>query len=286
MGLVHTDLARAEPGIRAPSGNEKTPQQLGEPERFYAGPWAELNDAEKKFQVEKMAIHAAMIDRMDQEIGRILGQLKTMNALDNTIIFFLSDNGASAEIMVRGGGHDKTAPLGSAASYLCLGPGWSTMCNTPHRRHKIWNNEGGISTPFIVHWPAGISARGELRTDVGHVVDFAPTLLDLAGISQTKASETAPAFPGISLTGAFQKDGSTARDYTFFHHAGSRALRVGDMKVVSAPEDQDRWQLYDLKTDRAEQHDLSADRPDLLQKMTARWTELLTQFIKDAAISP
>ena len=87
-----------------------------------------------------------------------------MGAFENTIIFFASDNGASAEIMVRNGGHDPTAPPGSAASYLCLGPGFSSAANTPHRRHKTWVHEGGISTPLVVHWPAGIAAKGELRT--------------------------------------------------------------------------------------------------------------------------
>ena len=103
-----------------------------------------------------MAIHAAMVDRMDREIGRVLDQLRAMGAFENTLIFFLSDNGASAEIMVRDDGHDPAAAPGSAASHLCLGPGWSTVANTPFRRHKTWVHEGGIATPLIVHWPKGI----------------------------------------------------------------------------------------------------------------------------------
>ena len=91
-----------------------------------------------------MAIHAAMIDRMDQEIGRIFDQLKAMGAWENTLVVFLSDNGADASILVRGDGHDRTASPGSAESYLCLGPGWASASNTPFRMHKIWTHEGGI----------------------------------------------------------------------------------------------------------------------------------------------
>ncbi len=145
-----------------------------------------------------MAIHAAMVDRMDREIGKIVEQLKAMDALDNTAIFFLSDNGASAEIMVRGDGHDRQAPMGSAASYLCLGPGWSSCANTPFRRHKTWVHEGGISTPLIVHWPSGFQARNELRTTPGHVIDLVPTIAEITGvdIAALSVAQGAPKLPG------------------------------------------------------------------------------------------
>src|SRR4029077_748069 len=99
---------------------------------------------------------AAMIDRMDREIGRVIEQLRAMNAFENTMILFASDNGASAEIMVRGDGHDPQAAPGSAKTPLCLGPGFSSAANPPFRRHKTWVHEGGISTPLIAHWPRGI----------------------------------------------------------------------------------------------------------------------------------
>src|SRR5438093_3128211 len=143
--------------------------------------WNELTNEQKSFQSMKMSIHAAMVDRMDQEIGRVVAQIRAMNALDNTLIMFLSDNGASAEIMVRDDGHDPTAPPGSAGTHLCLGPGWSTVANTPFRMHKTWVHEGGICTPLIVHWPRGLAARGELRHNPGHIIDFVPTLLELTG---------------------------------------------------------------------------------------------------------
>ncbi|MEM7601855.1 MAG: sulfatase-like hydrolase/transferase, partial [Verrucomicrobiota bacterium] len=125
--------------------------------------WNSLTDTQKEFQSTKMAIHAAMIHRMDLEIGRVFDQIKSMGQWDNTIIIFLSDNGASAEIMVRDDGHDPSLPMGAADTYLCLGPGWSTACNTPFRRHKTWTHEGGIATPMVVSWPNGIKSRGEIR---------------------------------------------------------------------------------------------------------------------------
>ena len=161
-------------------------------------PWVSLTEKQRAFQAIKMSIHAAMIDRMDREIGRVLDQLRAMGVLDDTLILFLSDNGASAEIMVRDDGHDPTAPAGSWATHLCLGPGWSTVANTPFRRHKTWVHEGGIATPFIVHWPRGIRARGELRRDPGHVIDVVPTTLELAGTSPLASAQApeAPARPG------------------------------------------------------------------------------------------
>ncbi len=119
--------------------------------------WKDLTEEQKRFQATKMAIHAAMIDRMDREIGRVLDQVKAMGAAENTVVFFVSDNGASAEQIIRGDMHDPSAAPGSAKSYLCLGPGWSSSANTPFRLHKSWVHEGGISSPLIVQWPAGIA---------------------------------------------------------------------------------------------------------------------------------
>src|SRR4029077_13632845 len=117
------------------------------------------------------------------------------------LLFFLSDNGASAEIMVRGDGHDATAVSGSAATFLCLGPGWSSLANTPFRRHKTWVHEGGISTPLIVHWPNGISARGELRHTPGHIIDLVPTTRGGAGEKPLEKwdGQPVPPAPGKSL---------------------------------------------------------------------------------------
>ena len=138
MGLVNTTLSELEREIGPPYHSPEALEKLGPGEINRPLPWSELTEEQRRFQATKMAIHAAMVDRMDREIGRVIEQLKTMGAFRNTLIFSASDNGASAEIMVRHGGHDPEAPPGSAATYLCLGPGFSSACNTPFRRHKTW----------------------------------------------------------------------------------------------------------------------------------------------------
>ncbi len=278
LGIAQSDLPPAEPLLRAPSGKPGIEKEIGPGEIAYAVPWEQLTAVQKQFQATKMAVHAAMVDRLDQEIGRVLQQLREMKALENTLILFLSDNGASAEILIRGDGNDPAAPPGSAGSFLCLGPGWSTASNTPFRRHKIWVHEGGVSTPLIVHWPAGISARGELRHEVGHVVDLVPTLLELAGAAAAEPDAGTPPFPGRSLVPAFLKPAPRERDYVFFHHAGNRALRMGDWKVVSSKESTNTWSLYHLASDRAESLDLAGEQPERLRAMTRRWQELEAGF--------
>ncbi|HEY7423648.1 MAG TPA: sulfatase-like hydrolase/transferase, partial [Gemmataceae bacterium] len=150
-------LSTVERDLGPPYAFPDALKKLGPNELNRPLPWKDLTAAQRAFQANKMAVHAAMVDRMDREIGRVLDQLRAMKALDNTLVFFLSDNGASAEIMVRGDGHDPDAACGTGATFLCIGPGWSTLCNTPFRRHKTWVHEGGISTPLIVHWPKGIA---------------------------------------------------------------------------------------------------------------------------------
>lgn len=281
MGIVTCDLSPLETAFTPRYFKPPVLQTLGPGEIEHPVPWAQLTDKQKQFQATKMAIQAAMIDRMDQEIGRVFDQIRAMGAWDNTIILFLSDNGSDATIMVRGGGHDRGVALGSEKSYLCLGSGWASAGNTPFRRHKIWTHEGGVSTPLIVHWPKGIAATGELRHDVGHVVDVVPTLLDVAGIIPALA-DGAPPFPGHSLVPALAANDSVIRDYVFFQHEGNRALRMGNYKLVSALEDKNAWELYDLVTDRGEQHNLAAAQPERVREMSARWQELQEQFTRDA----
>jgi arylsulfatase len=137
---------------------------------------------------------------------------------------------------------------------------------------------------LIVHWPKGISARGELRHDVGHVVDFLPTLLELGGgtFDPNGGKAESPALPGRSLVPAFAHDGATTRDYVFFNHEGNRALRIGDWKIVSAKIDADEWELYDLTKDRSEMNNLAAAQPERVREMSARWKQLNEQFARDA----
>ena len=236
-------------------------------------PWKELTEAQRRFQATKMAIHAAMVERMDREIGRVLDQLRSMGAFENTVVLFASDNGASAEQIVRGDLHDASAPPGSGPSYLCLGPGWSTAANTPMRLHKSWVHEGGIATPLIVHWPAGIRARGELRRGVGHVIDIVPTLVELAG-GVAAPAEQGPSLPGRSLAAAFSRDVPVHRDALYFHHDSNRALRLGDWKIVSRRPETNRWSLYRMDRDRGETKDLAESHPRRVRAMGALWRRL------------
>jgi arylsulfatase A-like enzyme len=282
LGIVHTPLSALEPEVGPPYVFPEAIKKLGPGEVTRPLPWEELTGEQRRFQATKMAIHAAMVDRMDQEIGRIVAQLKAMGAYENTVIFFASDNGASAEIMVRNGGHDPEAPPGSAASYLCLGPGFSSACNTPYRRHKTWVHEGGISTPLIVHWPAGIKAKGELRHSVAHMIDIAPTVLELAGVEKPKEWEgtAIPAAPGKSLVAALAEDVEIKREFLWWLHEGNRALRVGDWKLVAAKNEP--WELYDLKGDRAEQNDLAAKMPGRVKEMAAKWEAETARMVEVA----
>ena len=274
LGIGSATLAPIERDVGPPYAFPEAIEQLGPDELNRPLPWRDLSPAQRSFQAAKMAVHAAMVDRMDREIGRVLEQLRAMGALENTIVLFLSDNGASAEMMVRGDGHDRHAPPGSAATFLSLGPGWSSVANTPFRRHKTWVHEGGISTPLVVHWPAGIKARGELRHTPGHVVDVVPTILELVQgrPAAPVATQNAPAFAGRSLVPAFARDTALERDGLWFLHEGNRALRVGDWKLVAAAGQP--WELYDLATDRAETRNLASAKPDKVRELEAHWTRL------------
>ena len=290
MGLVNCDLAPLEADI-IPDWNlptEKLQEAIGPGEVDRAVAWQDLTEEQKRFQATKMAIHAAMIDRMDREIGRVLDQVKTMGAAENTVVFFVSDNGASAEQIIRGDMHDPSVEPGSAKSYLCLGPGWSSSSNTPFRLHKSWVHEGGISSPLIVQWPAGIAARGELRHDPCHFVDILPTVIDLAGstsISPQWNGQTAPLLPGRSLTPAFARDGAVTHEFLYFHHLTNRAFRVGDWKLVAKGTD-GPWELYDLKTDRCEQKNLAGQYPDRVREMSAQWQKCEDEFRRQAGPPP
>jgi arylsulfatase len=278
MGITNTTLSALEREVGPPYAFPDAMAKLGSGEVNRPLPWAELTDEQRRFQATKMAIHAAMVDRMDQEIGRVIAQLKAMGAYENTVILFASDNGASAEIMVRDGGHDPQAPMGSAATYLSIGPGFSSAANTPHRRHKTWVHEGGISTPLIASWPAGISAHGELRHSPGHVVDIAPTILELAGVTKPAEwkGQPIPPAPGKSLVAALKADVTIERPSLWWLHEENKAIRVGDYKLVAAKNEP--WELYDLKTDRAEQNNLAAKMPEKVKELADLWQKQTDEY--------
>jgi len=285
MGLVNCSLAPLEPNMWT---NWNTPDaellaKIGPGEISRAVPWSALTPEQKKLQRTKMSIHAAMISRMDAEIGKLLKQVEAMGQLDNTMVLFLSDNGASSEQLIRGDGHDSSAPLGSARTHLGLGPGWASCSNAPFRLHKSWVNEGGIASPLIVQWPNGFKARNQLRHDPCHFVGVLPTLVDLAG-----GKPEAPSGPGLagrSMAPAFAKDGSVSRDFLYFDHNHNRAIRVGDWKLIATGDD-GPWELYDLASDRAEQKNLAGAHPERVSALAAQWKQCDDGFLRERESAP
>jgi len=248
---------------------EELVSQIDPNETGRAVPWDSLTRDQQEFQATKMAIHAAMVTRMDREIGRFMDALRELGYYENTIVFFCSDNGASTEMMNRADKHTMGSVPGSADSYLCLGPGWSTAANTPFRLHKTWVHEGGIATPLVVHWPRGIDGQNEFRNVPAHIIDIAPTLLELAG-GDPEELNTEVRAPGISLVPFLHGDESVERTPLFFYHEGKRALRQGDWKIATI-ETGGEWELYNLASDRGETHDLSEEHPGKLQELIALW---------------
>ncbi len=285
-GIVSCELSPRQPDVK-PEWNF-TPAQLSEMigpgEAPAACAWDELTDEQKHFQAQKMEVHAAMIHRMDREIERLIDKLKAMGEYENTVILFVSDNGASAEQIIRGDGHDKSATPGTEESYLCLGPGWSTNCNTPFLYHKSWVHEGGIASPLIVHWPAGIAETGGLRRTPSHFVDLLPTLLDMTGTDTMPEwrNPNAPPLPGVSLLPALNEDREIPRDFIFFSHIGHRAIRVGNWKLVALKDGP--WELYDLATDRSELHNLAASHPEKVTELAALWQKTATQYEQQSGV--
>ncbi|MGL5096470.1 MAG: sulfatase-like hydrolase/transferase, partial [Planctomycetia bacterium] len=280
LGLFKGAASAVEAAVGPPYDFPDALRALGAGEMNRPVPWSTMSDEQRKFQAAKMEIHAAMVDRMDREIGRVFDQLRARDAWNDTVVFFLSDNGASAEIMVRGRGHDPAAVMGSADTYLCLGPGWSTVCNTPLRRHKTWVHEGGIATPLLVHWPAGLKARGELRRTPGHVVDLAPTILALASARPTPPPSDEPPSNGLSLAPTFTDDVALKREFLWWEHGGNKAVRQGDWKLVAAKNGP--WELYDLSVDRIESRDLAGEQPDRVRELSTAWQR---QYDENAALA-
>ncbi len=238
--------------------------------------WKDLTEAERKDWDLRMAIYAGMIDGMDQGIGRVLDVVKKLGAEQNTLVIFLSDNGASAEFLDTwpntARGHKPGSEPGTRESHKCLEVGWANAANTPFREHKMWNHEGGISTPLIVSCPVGVAARGQLAREPGHVIDLLPTFLELAGTKypeQFKARALTP-LPGKSLLPTLQ--GKPLGERTLaWEHEGHRAVRVGDWKLVASF--RASWELYDLSRDRAELKNLAAQQPAKVKELAAAWQQ-------------
>ena len=235
--------------------------------------WESVPESDKPLWDMRMATYAAMIDCMDQGVGKIVETLERNNALDNTVIIFMSDNGGCAETA----GTNDISIIGTPATNESYRTAWANASNTPFRLYKSFVHEGGISSPLIVQWPTGLSvAKGSICRTVGHVTDLMPTFLELAGApypAELDGKEVYP-LPGKSLVPMFAgKD--VPREAVYFEHEANRAIRKGNWKLVSRaafrPPYTGPWELYDLEKDRTETKNLAAQFPDVVTEMAAMW---------------
>lgn len=269
-------------------------------------------DAEMKDWFERrMEVYAAMVDNMDQNIGRIIKSLKETGEYENTVIFFLADNGGCAEEygsrgaikpprdaaiqlrpMKKGELQTRMQPLvtrdgrpvrtgkgvmpGPADTYVAYGLPWANASNTPFRRYKHWVHEGGISSPLVVHWPAGLDEKlhGKFVRDPSHLIDLMATCVDLSGADYpTKIGdqEITP-LEGVSIRPTFTGLPINRKEPIFWEHEGNRAIRDGNWKLV-AKGPRGAWELYDMSVDRSETNDLSQEHPDIVKKMASQWDD-------------
>ena len=261
----------------------------------------------KAWDARNMEVYAAMTDNMDQGIGRIMGALKKHGIFDNTLMMYMQDNGGCAEGLgrrARGGlttrADKPTLPPmdpaalqfdmipkqtrdgypvlmgpgvmpGPADTYIAYGRGWANVSNVPFREYKHWVHEGGISSPFIVSWPKGISRKNELESTPSHLIDIMATAVELAGAEYPKevAGEAIKPMEGRSLSNAFAGK-PTAREAIYWEHEGNRAVRVGDHKLVAKGAN-GKWQLYNVVEDRSELNDLVEAQPERAAALAAMW---------------
>lgn len=270
-----------------------------------AGDWSKVEN--KEWESRCMEVFAAMLDCLDQGIGRLVDTLKKNDQYENTLILFLQDNGGCAEGMGRGSpfkareNSPTLAPLandylqpdmipkqtrdgypmrqgdgvmpGGADTYIGYGRSWANVSNTPFREYKHWEHEGGISTPLIAHWPKGIpdARHGKLEAQPSHLIDLMATCVDLSGAKYPTElnGNKIQSMEGISLAPAFGGSSLKRSNPIFWEHEGNRAIRVGDWKLVSKhPGD---WELYNIAADRTEMHDLASQQPDRVKEMTLSW---------------
>jgi arylsulfatase len=232
-------------------------------------PWADTSPEDKERFDHIMAIYAACVSHMDKSIGVLTDALKQRGVIENTLILFMSDNGGNAESGPAGRLEGQNP--GAADSTVFCGQSWATLENTPFRRYKHFNHEGGISTPLIAHWPAGIRSKGELRSQPGHLVDIMATLVDVSGAKYPTEFQGRSIQPmeGRSLIPAFAGK-PIQREALFWEHEGNAAVRAENWKLVRKG-GQGAWELYDLKADRTELRDLALEQPARVKELTAKW---------------
>jgi len=259
-------------------------------------PWEDAED--KAWQLRRMEVYAAQIEAMDRAIGRIVEELERQGILEQTLIFFLSDNGGCAEELntqgwydyilrgkdhicreftldgkpMRVGNHPTIMP-GPYDTYQSYGIPWANLSNTPFRLYKTHVHTGGVATPLVIHWPDGIEARGEWRSQVGHLIDIMATCVEVSGAAYPREHRGQPILPieGLSLVPAFEGK-PLDREAVYFEHERNRAVLAGGWKLVSR-RGRDSWELYDMAADRTETRDLSAQDPARVQRMTSLWQD-------------
>lgn len=234
--------------------------------------WNDAKGPDQDWQELRMEVYAAMIDSVDQNIGRLMDALDEIGVDENTLVLFLADNGGCAETP---GGNDTNQVPGPREFYSHVGPGWATASNTPFRRYKQYCHEGGIATPLLARWPKTI-ASGSRTQQVGHIIDFLPTFLEMAS---TEYPEIHPQFAkttlpieGKSLLPIFEGNKRDPHEYLYWHWSTNRAVRMGDWKLAWDKHEK-AWELYDLSTDRTEAHDLSKEHPNLVASLIDKWND-------------
>ena len=230
--------------------------------------WKYLSDQEKEEEALRMQIHAAMVDRMDQNIGRLLQKLEELRKLKNTLIIFLVDNGASHERPSKKV-WDPEAEWGSVGSFEAIGQSWANAINSPFKKWKVQGMEGGICTPMIAHWPEGIKLPiNTISRSPCHLIDFVPTFMELAG-EEAKYPSELPGLDGISIVPTFSGKQLIRTNPLFFQYGSWQAIRENQWKLVQRK--QEPWQLYDLDQDRTETRDLAGEFSERVKNMKKSW---------------
>lgn len=229
--------------------------------------WENLPTDRQEFESFRMAVYAAMVDRLDRNIGRLVSYLEAKGLMDNTLLMICSDNGACPFERSR----DLDIPPWEGGSFLLFDASWPTVSNTPLRHYKQTQHEGGISSPLIVHWPGKIKNEGSWERSPAHLVDVMATLLEITGTEYPRQEGLQP-LQGLSLAPLFQSKPREDERDLYFVFNNCRALRRGDWKVVSFYGS--RWELYNLAQDRFEQNDLAGEYPEMVKELSGRWFEM------------
>ena len=231
---------------------------------MYHRPWDSLTNQEQDELSLEMAVFAAMVDRMDQNIGRVIKHLEASGLRENTLILFFSDNGSCPYDFNR----TYYYPPGVPEGYRSLSAPWASVGNTPFRYFKQYGHQGGMKTHFIANWP-GVVPEGKISNKLSHVVDLAPTMIELAKTeypSQIEGKKT-PSLTGVSLVEDLKGSLSKERDYLFGGYEGFYSYREGDWKIVQVNSEIDKWQLYNMKYDPTEMLDLAKKSPEIIENL-------------------